>query len=559
MQMSIRWQLMGIISAIIVAVFIGFLAITKIALVNNFEEQVEGNDALLAEVLSRSIVKTLQASDEVAGSLSEYPGLWNLSNTEQQAMLQAVIHRDPTFELLALVDMNGQQVARSSGKNGDRSDRAWFRQFKDKNSTELSTAYFSNSTGHIIVTLTEGIYKNGIPAGLVMADISTEEIQQLIEQYSFAEDRQTYLLDDKGNAIIGTENKKSGGLYNYYDMTCLKTTEDPLPGSAGMQVYKENFTLDDKLLALIRHAVHGDSDNSLITLGDGKRYFATNKDIVIPSLGVSWHLLMLRDYQQAMLPVQDTISRIWSLGILGLMLAFIGAWYFSYWLNRRLMDMNQALQEIAEGNYSVMLDVRAKDELGSLSDNINKMVEKLRHHQEKEQEHIKHIRDMANHDVLTSLPNRAYFLAYIRQMLHRARKQNYHGALLFIDVDRFKEVNDNFGHAVGDEVLIEVAHRLKEAAGREDLVCRFGGDEFLVFLPGANEQELHKRAEIIVDVLKKPVVFENHRIPLSGSVGVAFYLKDARDADGLIRKADIALYTAKKNGRGCYACYNDVE
>lgn len=560
MRMSIRWQLMGIASTIIVLVFIGFLAISKIVLVDNFEERVATNDALLAEALSRSITKTLQASDEVAGGLSAYPGLWNLSTADQQAMLQAVARRNPTYELLALVDMDGQQVARSFGKNGDRSDRSWFRQFKEDGSTGLSTAYFSNTTGHIIVTLTEGVYtEGGVPIGLIMADISTEEIQQLIEQYSFSEDRQTYLLDDNGNAIIGTENKKAGGLYNYYDMTCTKTTENPLPGSGGMQVYKEKFTLDDKLLSLIRHTLNDETGNNLVTLEDGKRYFATHRDIAIPALGVSWHLLMLRDYREAMMPVQNIISKTWILGIFGLVLAFIGAWYFSYWINRRLMNVKEVVNEIAEGNYSAMVEVKAKDELGSLSSNINKMVEKLRHQREQEQENIEHMRDMANHDVLTGLPNRAYFLGYIRQILHRARKQNYHGALLFIDVDYFKQVNDTYGHAAGDEVLIEVAHRLKEVAGREELVCRFGGDEFLVFLPGANEQELHKRAEAIVSALKVPIDFEDHTIPLSGSVGVAFYLKDASDADELIRKADSALYAAKKNGRGCYACYDSAQ
>lgn len=556
MRMSIRWQLMGIASTIIVLVFIGFLAISKMVLIDNFEERVATNDALLAEVLSRSITKTLQASDEVAGGLSAYPELWNLSSTEQQTMLQAVARRNPTYELLALVNMDGQQVARSFGKNGNRSDRSWFRRFKENGTTGLSTAYFSNTTGHIIVTLTEGVYAEGSPIGLVMADISTEEIQQLIEQYSFSEDRQTYLLDDNGNAIIGTENKKVGGLYNYYDMTCTKTTENPLPGNTGMQVYKEKFTLDDKLLSLIRRTLNDESGNELVTLDDGKRYFATHKDITIPSLGVSWHLLMLRDYREAMMPVQNIISKTWILGIFGLVLAFIGAWYFSYWINRRLVNMKEVVNEIAEGNYSAMVEVKAKDELGSLSSNINKMVEKLRHQQEKEQENIEHMRDMANHDVLTGLPNRGYFLAYIRQILHRARKQNYHGALLFIDVDHFKEVNDTYGHAAGDEVLIEVAHRLKEVAGREELVCRFGGDEFLVFLPGANEQELHKRAEAIVSRLKVSIDFEEHTIPMSGSVGVAFYLKDASDADELIRKADSALYAAKKKGRGCYACYD---
>lgn len=557
MRLSIRWQLMGIVSTVIVVVFIGFLAISKMALVDNFEERVADNDALLVDVLSRSITKTLQASDEVAGGLSAYPKLWSLPHMEQQAMLQSVIRHNPAYELLALVDMDGQQIARSSGVNADRSDREWFRQFKEKNSAaSLSKVYFSATTGNIIVTLTEGVFVDGAPVGMVMADISTEEIQQVVEKYSSAEDCQMYLLDDKGNAVLGIENEKDGGIHNYYDMTCIRTTEDPIVGSAMIKVHKEKFTLDDEMLSLIRRALNDESGSELVSFADGSRYFTTHKDIEIPSLGVSWHLLMLRDYNQAMMPVQNTISRTWMLGILGLVLALVGAWYFSWWLNRRLMNMKEVVEEIAEGNYSVMADVDAKDELGVLSRNINAMIEKLRRQRQKEQADVERMRDKANHDVLTGLSNRDYFIEYIRHILHRARKKNYHGALLFVDVDYFKKVNDTYGHAAGDEVLIEVGQRLKSVAGRAELVCRYGGDEFLVFLPGANEQELHKRAEAIVNFLKMPIAFEDYTISLSGSVGVAFYLKDASNADELIRKADVALYRAKANGRGCYACYD---
>lgn len=164
----------------------------------------------------------------------------------------------------------------------------------------------------------------------------------------------------------------------------------------------------------------------------------------------------------------------------------------------------------------------------------------------------------ARHDALTGLPNRLHF----EEQLRRALRPGAFGqlepfAVMFLDLDGFKEVNDSFGHAAGDELLVQVAARLRASLRASDLVARQGGDEFLVLLRPANTAEAVASGQRLLASLAKPLFVRGNRLRVSASVGVSLFPPHSRDAAELCRRADLAMYQAKGQGKNTVQVYGD--
>ena len=170
------------------------------------------------------------------------------------------------------------------------------------------------------------------------------------------------------------------------------------------------------------------------------------------------------------------------------------------------------------------------------------------------------IRHLAHHDILTGLPNRLLFADRLRQALLAAQREEQRMALIFFDLDKFKPVNDNYGHAVGDLLLQQIATRLRSTLRASDTLARLGGDEFVVLLPRvAGTGDARKVAEDILRELSRPFMTEGFSLSISASLGVAVYPDCALDADTLLRCADTAMYEAKLHGRGRVAAHAGSE
>ena len=169
------------------------------------------------------------------------------------------------------------------------------------------------------------------------------------------------------------------------------------------------------------------------------------------------------------------------------------------------------------------------------------------------------LRHQAFHDPLTQLPNRALFLDRLTHALRVAERRSRELAVLFIDLDRFKIVNDSLGHAVGDALLVAAGNRILDAVGPGDTVARFGGDEFVILLEDvASREEANEAARRVLHSFSEPLQFEGHATVVTASVGVAVAADPAIGPRELIRRADVALFRAKEEGRGRVVVFDDA-
>ncbi len=170
--------------------------------------------------------------------------------------------------------------------------------------------------------------------------------------------------------------------------------------------------------------------------------------------------------------------------------------------------------------------------------------------------------DMAYTDPLTGLPNRRVFLKCMEKTLAECARHHIHAALILVDLDEFKDVNDSYGHDAGDAVLIEVGQRLQNGMRKEDVVSRVGGDKFIILIKQLNDanikaaKEAMAFAEKIKLMLAAPIEYKNKFIQLNSSLGVTLLGSETNKIEAEIRKADIAMYHAKRLGKGHVVMYD---
>lgn len=212
-----------------------------------------------------------------------------------------------------------------------------------------------------------------------------------------------------------------------------------------------------------------------------------------------------------------------------------------------LDDDELALSAMRHGAQDYL--IKGKFDIQLLSRAIRYTIERKRSEAE--------IKKLAYFDFLTGLPNRVLFTDRLKQAIIMAQRDTRNVALLFLDLDNFKKVNDSIGHAYGDRLLKITADRIQNCLRSADTVARIGGDEFVVILPFlSGTEDVPKVAEKILHSLKNPVTFEEHEIYTSVSIGISMFPGDGSTVDDLLKNADIAMYQAKEGGRNNYQFFS---
>ncbi|OUC15053.1 MAG: diguanylate cyclase [Alkalinema sp. CACIAM 70d] len=220
----------------------------------------------------------------------------------------------------------------------------------------------------------------------------------------------------------------------------------------------------------------------------------------------------------------------------------------------------RSLHKDAAGNLLLVGVIRDITQRKSVEEELRRTTAELSKSNEELRQSQNRLSYLANHDPLTGLPNRQYFHEKLQQAIEWAEANRRQVALLFLDLDGFKQVNDTLGHSIGDQLLKSVSKRLTCCLRVSDTVARLGGDEFTVILPAVpGIQEVIRVADKILHTLAQPFVLEGHTVRVTTSIGISLYPNHAEDLDTLLQQADAAMYRAKQAGKSQFAIANQTD
>jgi diguanylate cyclase (GGDEF)-like protein len=285
-----------------------------------------------------------------------------------------------------------------------------------------------------------------------------------------------------------------------------------------------------------------------------------------------FHSIKLHDWLYAFVVYQEdellakSIDLGWTVTLITLTAILLATTILFGILKKQLITpirkLSLAASEMGRGQVLVPIDIESNDEIGELATTFREMGKNLNHYHEQ-------VRYVAYHDSLTGLPNRAMFKDYLNRATAEARRDMQGLAILFVDLDNFKRINDTLGHQSGDKLLETFADRLSKHLRETDVVshssqeeasrvvARLAGDEFIILLPRTSGPvEAQKVADRILKSLAEPFVVSMQELYVSASIGIAMYPEDGETAGELLKNADIAMYHAKKLGRNNFQYYS---
>ncbi|MHC4222209.1 MAG: putative bifunctional diguanylate cyclase/phosphodiesterase, partial [Planctomycetota bacterium] len=238
--------------------------------------------------------------------------------------------------------------------------------------------------------------------------------------------------------------------------------------------------------------------------------------------------------------------------LIGLLLWLVTRWLLTAPLRRAARVVAQIGPEVLQkDNYSVPVpDIHDSNELGQLLHHTNQLIERLTNSQVE-------LRRLATRDPLTGMANRMLIKEQLVNMLAQAARTSRMVGVIFLDLDRFKTINDSLGHDIGDILLKSVASTLLQEIRQQDAVGRLGGDEFLFLVPANELGDVVVLANRIIEALAKPYAIEGYEIRTNASLGIAMYPENGEDADTLMRSADLAMYRAKSDGANRWHLYSE--
>lgn len=287
----------------------------------------------------------------------------------------------------------------------------------------------------------------------------------------------------------------------------------------------------------------------------------------------TFQLQELQRRTTAVLQRSHTMVWLYTVAVMLIVILAVGvAIQFWNWQEKRMKAITHMALQLGNGDLQMRIQDGQKDEIGVLADTLNQMAESLAQTRRALEETSKDLAlqlevrqaaeallaEAAAHDSLTGLPNRATFFEQFNHALALADRNGARMALLFVDMDGLKTVNDAFGHDGGDLLIQQVAQRLRENVRKSDYVARLAGDEFVVILENLNRQEggVNEVGKKLVMVLAEPYQIRGRRVRLTASIGASLFPEHGHEADELLRRADSAMYQVKHCGKNNFTVYS---
>ncbi len=383
--------------------------------------------------------------------------------------------------------------------------------------------------------LSVSIYdRNNVPLGLVVINIDLEgKFRQLGAE--LPKGIGLYLANRSGDFLVHPDSSQAFA----FDQGRRARIQDHFPNTSVL--YEEH---ELQVAPAVKEAQ---------SLGQGMVSAFVKQPLNTPQQNV-FFVLGLSQPLSEVLRESDTLGRDIQKIVLGFSALSIAlAILLARALTQPLKQMLSAVNRFAVGHEQTPLPVERRDEIGLLARSFQHMRKQIEGQMGSLQDKQRELDHLASHDALTGLPNRRMLLDRLEHALARARRNEEPVAVLFIDLDKFKDINDSLGHATGDIVLRTTAQRMLSVIREADTAARIGGDEFVILLDGTVEREdIAKVADKVIETLGQPVEQDGHSLHIGASIGIACYPQDGKTGNELLGRADQAMYEAKCTGRNRY-------
>jgi diguanylate cyclase (GGDEF)-like protein len=449
---------------------------------------------------------------------------------------------------LVRVDRNGKKLTRVSG--GDLQEKGHYPYVFDTARLARGDIYLSDITinhekgAHsglnkpTVTVSTPVITRDGKRLGLIVINIDLNGLSQLLKS-NLPSAYQLYLSNQWGDFLIHPDDAQTFG----FDQGRRILIQDSFEAvSTLIQGKERNVVMNVKagpqnqggqVAAFVRLPFGDTIEKRFVVLGLSQPL----DNITQETTKLGWETIqIILAFSGLALVLSALVSRI----VTGPLNAIVSA------INRFSKDHDISI-----------LPLKRNDELGLLARSFHDMQTEVMAHLSELNESRRALEHLARHDTLTGLPNRRMFFDRLEHAIASSRRNDHQLAVLFVDLDRFKEINDTLGHAVGDGVLINVAILLKSAVREVDTVARLGGDEFVILLEKiADPQHVTTIVRKLHDLFQHAMQIGGHELLVHASMGVSIFPRDGKDADELIQNADQAMYNSKKDGRNTFSFHS---
>ena len=407
----------------------------------------------------------------------------------------------------------------------DPRTRPWYTDGRDSSSDTWTSVYIDFGTLQLVATRARSVpTPGGVFAGVVATDVSLKALNDFVSRLTVSPNGVAFIIEPDGNLIASSASDNVITLPDgTHGRIAASESTHPLVKASYQTVREriENRT-DERLPRVFEFTDHS---GSLI-------YAAFDR--VQDNAGLDWITVVAMPASDYLGGVFENVRRTVALAALAVAVAIAIGLSILGWVSRDLRLLSAIAGRVGDGDLNSPVNIDRSDEIGELARNFERMQERLRT------------------DRLTGLANREALVQGLQRRITDIRddRRHPHLGVLFIDLNRFKEINDSHGHEVGDRVLKEIAARLKQAVRSEDLVARYAGDEFVILVDRVPDRETLESVRAHIDtVLSQPLhVDALPSILAGGATGCALYPDDGDSAEGLLRHADHAMY-ANKQGR----------
>ena len=479
-----------------------------------FEIQQFNLNRAVAYTASNYLIATKQSLESLVG--------YGESSSLKDLVLAIDIKQkgNQNFDAFYLLGNNGRVLATSPRDNRymdmDFSGQPYFKSALESNEVVSSRPFISMTTGYPAVFLATQVGNRWVLVG----ELSLKEIQSIISGQNLSWQSTTFVTDQYGTLLAHPDFDR---VLQQENVKAVEILNDANQGS-GM-----HFRMEQDNLYLIQASQIQPDEWIIVTQTPATEIY--------------------RPYYSAALLLVPSFLIVLLLFIRQLF------WQFNRLVLSPVTQLSRFTENIAAGEYidrkndiqTIPVTFR---ELAILISNFNGMSQSV-------QSRERQLAFMANHDFLTRLPNRQLFQKTLVEKIKQVTNTEESFALLFIDLDNFKTINDAFGHQIGDQTLLIVTQLLEEIAPCNAFLGRLGGDEFAILLPDMRyARDAMELCERLIGRFNQPFQFGNNQVYLSASIGISFYPEDGLESDTLIQNADTAMYSAKQEGKNGYQFYN---